>query len=122
MHDLGSAPVAKLVYGGTWAHENGRSMYNYHRTLSTSRAPGATLQYTFTGTGLDILGPNDGSATLEVTVDGEVVDASAGTMAASEFYQTYTLRGLSDGDHTVQVKVLSGTLVVDAVAVVPAPI
>jgi hypothetical protein len=122
MNDLALFPAAKLVYGGVWSHENGKSMYNYMRSLSTSRGTGATLEYTFTGTGLDILGPNDGSATLKVTVDGQVVDASAGTMAAPEFYQTYTLRGLSDGVHTVQVKVLSGTLVVDAVAVVSAPI
>ena len=122
MHDLGSVPVAKLVYGGSWAHENGRSMYNYHRTLSTSRAAGATLEYTFTGAGLDILGPNDGSATLEVSVDGQVVEASANTMASTEFYQTYTLRGLSQGEHTVRIAVLGGTLVVDAVAVVSAPI
>jgi hypothetical protein len=59
---------------------------------------------------------------LEVTVDGQVVDASASTMASEEFYQTFTLRGLSDAAHTVQVRVLSGTLVVDAVAVVAAPI
>jgi hypothetical protein len=43
-------------------------------------------------------------------------------MAATEFYQTYTLRGLSDAAHTVQFTVLGGTLVVDAVAVVSAPI
>jgi len=122
MHDLGAVPAAKLIYGGSWAHENGQSMYNYQRSLSTSRGAGATLEYSFTGTGLDILGPNDGSATLEVTVDGQVVEASASTMAATEFYQTYTLRGLSDTAHTVQFTVLGGTLVVDAVAVVSAPI
>jgi hypothetical protein len=122
MHDLAPTPSAKLVYGGGWAHENGRSMYNYHRTLSTSQGTGSTLEYTFSGTGLDILGPNDGSATLEVTVDGEVVETSAGTMASTEFYQTFTLRGLSDGQHTVQFRVSGGTLVVDAVAVVAAPL
>ena len=121
MYDLASPPSPKLVYGGGWAHENGKSMYNYQRSLSTSQATGSTLSYTFSGTGIDILGPNDGSATLEVTVDGEVAEASADTLAAGEFYQTYALRGLSNGKHTVQFKVLTGTLVVDAVAVVPAP-
>ena len=43
-------------------------------------------------------------------------------MASKEFYQTFTLRGLTNGAHTVQVKVLSGTLVVDAIGVVAAPI
>ncbi|MEU4449419.1 RICIN domain-containing protein [Actinosynnema sp. NPDC050801] len=119
MHDLAAVPAPKLRYGGAWAHESGKSMFNIQRTLSTSQAAGATLTYAFTGTGLDVLGPNNGSAVLEVTVDGKVVDPSAPTSAAAEFYQTFALRGLANGPHSVQVKVLSGTLVVDAVAVVP---
>lgn len=118
MYDLSATPVAKLVYSGPWNHENGKSMYNYQRSLSTSRGAGATLKYIFKGTGLDILGPNDGSAKLEVTVDGKVVNTSASTMASGELYQTFTLRGLNYGEHTVSLKVVSGTLVVDAVAVV----
>jgi hypothetical protein len=122
MTDLSPVPGPKLVYGGAWAHENGKGMFNYQRSLSTSQGTGATLTYTFRGTGLDILGPNGGTAKLQVTVDGQVVSASAGTLASKELYQTYTLRGLSSGMHTVQLKVVSGTLVVDAVGVVPAPI
>jgi hypothetical protein len=118
MYDLAAIPVSKLIYSGAWAHENGKSMYNYQRSLSTSKGVGATLQYTFEGAGLDILGPNDGSAQLEVTVDGKVVNPSAGTMASGDLYQTFTLRGLDYGGHTVRLKVVSGTLVVDAVAVV----
>lgn len=115
---LASPPTAKLVYGGSWAHENGKGMYNYQRSLSTSKSAGATLKYTFTGTGLDILGANNGTAKLEVAVDGQVTSASAGTAASTEFYQTYSLRGLGYASHTVQLKVTSGTLVVDAVGIV----
>jgi len=121
MNDLAPSPAIKLVYGGTWAHENGKGMYDYQRSLSASQGTGATLKYTFTGTGLDILGPNDGSAKLEVTVDGQVTDASASTTASKELYQAFALHGLGYGMHTVQLKVVSGTLVVDAVAVVAAP-
>jgi hypothetical protein len=116
--DLAAPPATKLVYGGSWAHENGKGMFNYQRSLSTSKGVGATLKYAFTGTGLDILGANKGTAKLEVTVDGQVTSASASTVASSELYQTYSLRGLSNGPHTVQVKVTEGTLVVDAVGVV----
>jgi len=108
-----------LVYGGAWAHENGKGMYNVQRSLSTSQGAGSTLTYTFTGTGLDILGPNNGSAVLEVAVDGSVVDPAAGTIASPEFYQTFTLRDLGPGRHTVRITVLAGTLVVDAVGIVP---
>ncbi|MEK3885327.1 RICIN domain-containing protein [Paenibacillus sp. PL2-23] len=121
MHTLASTPSPKLIYSGSWAHENGKSMYTYHRSLSTSQGAGAAMQYTFTGTGFDILGANTGTAVLEVTVDGQIVQSSAATKASSEMYQTYTLRGLSSGQHTVQVKVLSGTLAVDAVAIIAAP-
>jgi hypothetical protein len=120
-HDLASPVGTKLVYGGSWSHRNGQGMYNYQRSLSSGKTD-ATLKYSFSGTGIDILGANDGSAKLEVTVDGKVTSASTSTMASKEFYQTFSLRGLSDGAHTVQIRVLSGTLVVDAVAVVAAPL
>jgi hypothetical protein len=119
MSDLASPPGTKLVYGGAWAHENGKSMYNYERSLSTSQGINSTLTYSFTGTGIDILGPNDGSAKLEVTVDGQVAQAAASTNPAKELYQTFALRGLSPAAHAVQFKVTSGILVVDAMAVVP---
>ncbi len=119
--DLASPPAGKLVYGGSWSHKNGQGMYNYQRSLSTGGS-NATLKYTFNGTGLDVLGPNAGGAKLEVTVDGQVTEASASTMAATELYQTFALRGLAAGAHTVQLKVLSGNLTVDAVGVVAAPI
>jgi len=118
MSDLAASPAAKLTYGGSWAHENGKGMYQYQRSLSTSQGAGATLKYAFTGSGLDVLGANDGSAKLEVTVDGQVTNASASTMASKDLYQTFTLRGLTAGAHTVQLKVLSGKLIVDAVGVV----
>lgn len=118
MHDLAPVPAERLIYGGQWAHESGKSMYNLQRSLSTSRGSGATLEYAFTGTGLDLLGPNDGSATLEVAVDGQVIQPAANTRAARELYQTFSLRGLAATTHTVVIRVLSGTLVLDAIAVV----
>ena len=119
MTDLAPLPAQKVVYGGSWAHANGKSMYNYQRSLSTSQGTGSTLAYTFTGTGLDILGPNPGSAKLQVSVDGEITQQAASTQPAKELYQTFTLRGLSAGPHTVELAVVSGTLTVDAIGVVP---
>ena len=119
MHDLSPERAAKLSYEGGWAHALGQDMYNYHRSLSTSTASGATLTYTFEGSGIDILGPNNGTAKLEVTVDGQVKEASASTMSSDNMYQTFALRGLATSEHTVTFKVLSGTLVVDAIGIVP---
>jgi hypothetical protein len=120
-YDLASPPATKLVYGGSWTRSSGTNMYDNQRTLSKG-STGATLKYSFTGTGLDILGANGGSAKLEVTVDGQITDTSASTMASSQLYQTFTLRGLANGPHTVQLKVASGSLTVDSVGVVAAPI
>lgn len=118
MYDLSPERKTKLEYGGNWAHEVGKSMYDYHRTLSTSSGAGATLKYTFRGTGIDILGGNDGSATLEVIVDGEQREAAAETRASDPLYQTFSLRRLPAGEHTVEFTLVSGTLVVDAIGVV----
>ncbi|MDF2938566.1 MAG: S-layer domain protein, partial [Paenibacillaceae bacterium] len=118
MTDLAPVPNEKLVYSGSWSHTNGQGMYIYQRSTSISQGAGAAMSYTFTGTGLDILGPNDGTAKLEVAVDGLAVAKSAPTTASKELYQTYALRGLKYGRHTVQVKVIEGNLSVDAVAVV----
>ena len=118
MYDLTAARATRLIYNDQWAHRNGQGMYHYQRTLSTSQGAGATLQYTFAGTGLDILGPNNGTAVLEATVDGEIIVMSAPTIASRELYQTYALRGLAEGEHTVQIRVVSGTLVVDAIGIV----
>ncbi|HEX7599677.1 MAG TPA: sugar-binding protein, partial [Polyangia bacterium] len=116
-YDLSPSAAPKLVYGGSWSRSTGNTMYDEQRTLSKG-GTGATLKYTFTGTGLDILGANGGTAKLEVTVDGTVTDASASTMASAQLYQTYALRGLPRAQHTVQLKVVSGTLTVDSVGIV----
>ena len=117
MTDLAARPAAKLVYAGTWRHANGRGMFEYQRSASISQAPGATLSYTFTGTGLDITGVNDGTARLTVRVDGMVVATDVATRPSTNFQQTYDLRGLPRGKHTVTLEVTAGTLLVDAVGV-----
>ncbi|KUL21737.1 hypothetical protein [Actinoplanes awajinensis] len=118
MSDLAVTPAPKLVYGGGWRHANGRGMFEYQRSASISQGPGATLSYTFTGTGFDLLGVNDGSARLDVRVDGAPVETGVAARISVNFQQTYALRGLPRGRHTVTVEVTAGTLLVDAVGVV----
>src|SRR5699024_8834532 len=64
------------------------------------------------------LGVNDGSARLDVMVDGEITVVNAPTLASGQFEQAYTLRGLPYGEHTVTLEVTAGELNVDAVGVV----
>ncbi|WP_253871130.1 Ig-like domain-containing protein [Promicromonospora umidemergens] len=121
MTDLADPAATKLVYDGEWAHANGKGMFEYGRTSSISQGSDASVSYTFTGSGLDVLGPNDGSARLDVTVDGEPVAVNARTRASGQYQQAFELRGLGWGEHTVTLTVASGTLNVDAVGVVSAP-
>ncbi len=121
LNDLADPPVARLVYDGSWRHANGGGMYEYQRSSSTSQAAGASVSYTFTGTGLDVLGVDNGSARLDVLLDGELVAMNQSTRTSTNYQQTYSLRGLPYGEHTVTLAVTTGTLAVDAVGVVQTP-
>lgn len=116
LHDLSGSPATKLVYDGQWSHTLGGGMYEYHRTKSATSSAGAAVSYTFTGSGLDILGAHNGSARLNVYVDGDLVESNARTQNAREFQASYALRGLPWGQHTVRVAVASGSYSIDAIA------
>ena len=90
-----------LQYNDQWSNRVGGSMYQNLRSTSTSTGKGATLTYRFKGTGLDLLGADDGSATLDVAVDGKPVALNAATQPSGSYGTTYSLRGLSDGEHAV---------------------
>ncbi|MFT4211342.1 MAG: DUF1080 domain-containing protein [Microbacterium sp.] len=114
-----STPV--LQFDSSWSHVNGQGMYEWQRTASTSTAQGASMSYTFTGTGLDVIGTNTGSATLDVTVDGTQIVTDASTYAAGSEKTTYMLRGLSNAEHTVTIQTANSSAInVDAVGVVVA--
>ena len=94
--------VALLAYNGEWQHLDGQGMYVYKRSISNSTGKGATLTYTFNGTGIDLNGANSGKAKLNVTVDGKQVALNATTTKSSATQPTtYELRGLKNGKHTV---------------------
>ncbi|MDR1798554.1 MAG: Ig-like domain-containing protein, partial [Bifidobacteriaceae bacterium] len=121
MKTLDDPPAPKLQYTGTWAHANGQGMHIYGRTQSTSSAAGSTVSYTFTGTGIDLVGPNTGTGVIDVAVDGTTIAYSQATQASGQYQQTYALRGLKLASHTVTFTLVSGTLAVDAVGVLTVP-
>lgn len=114
-----SVPV--LTFDASWSHVNGQGMFEWQRTASKSTAKGAAMTYAFTGTGLDIIGTNNGATTLDVIVDGVTVAAAAPTFAAGSEKTTFMLRGLEDAPHTVVVKTANDASInVDAVGVITA--
>ncbi|KJL40584.1 fibronectin type III domain-containing protein [Microbacterium trichothecenolyticum] len=114
-----SVPV--LQFDKNWSHANGQGMFEWQRTASKSTAKGASMTYSFTGTGMDIIGTNAGTTTLDVIVDGVQVATAAPTFAAGSERTTFILRGLSSGPHTVVIKTANDASInVDAVGVVTA--
>ena len=114
-----SVPV--LTFDASWSHVNGQGMFEWQRTASKSTAKGAAMTYTFTGTGLDIIGTNGGATTLDVSVDGVPIAAAAPTFAAGSERTTFILRGLEDAAHTVVIKTANDASInVDAVGVITA--
>ncbi len=114
-----SVPV--LQFDEKWSHVNGQGMFEWQRTASKSTGAGATMSYTFTGTGLDLIGTNPGAATLDVIVDGTVVAAAAPTWSAGSERTTFQIRGLRDARHTVAIRTANDSSInVDAVGVITA--
>lgn len=116
-YDLTSERNPKLVYNDKWDHKYGQSMYVYQRTISESTGKGATLEYTFTGTGLEILAGTDKTAKIKVTVDNHIISSEAQTQTAANMNTIYYLHGLPYGEHSIQLEVVSGVLSVDMVGV-----
>ncbi|MYW62729.1 GH59 galactosidase [Streptomyces sp. SID8379] len=109
-----------VTYEGTWSRKasNGDAM-DWYRSTSTSTTAGASFTVPFRGTGLDVIGGNDGSAVVDVYVDGELVAKDAKTAVSDKRLATYALRGLPDGKHEARFVLKSGKLVLDAFDTAP---
>lgn len=115
-YDLSQQRNVKLQYNDKWSHANGKGMYVYQRSISSSTQAGATLSYKFTGTGLEILGVNTMDCSVQATVDGEKMESQA-IQRSSNMNMTFAVAGLEYGEHTITIEVLEGTLSVDMVGI-----
>lgn len=72
-YDLTPQKNAKLVYNNKWSRTcANQGMFVYQRSVSNSTGTGASITYTFNGTGLEVLGYNKSTGgTVNVTVDGQ---------------------------------------------------
>ncbi len=127
-YDLSQEKKTKLVYNDLWTRTCAdQGMFVYQRSMSFSQGAGATLSYTFQGTGLELLGSNKRARNegkenelanlLNVTVDGKPFKTRDPIWTADNMCTTYQLDGLPYGEHTVTIEVAQGSLAVDAVAV-----
>ncbi|KJK35665.1 GH59 galactosidase [Streptomyces variegatus] len=106
---------SSVTYDGTWSRKAslGDAM-DWYRSTSTGTTAGSSFTVPFTGTGIDIIGGNDGTAVLDVYVDGKLIARDAKTAATDKRLATYALRGLPDGAHTARFVLKSGKIVLDA--------
>jgi hypothetical protein len=111
-----------ITYVGSWSYATNRGAGDFDNDVHFTAANGNSVSYTFTGTGVDVLGPkSNASGQFNVSVDGALI----GTF--SEFANTYTpqsviysARHLAPGTHTIQlVKESSSYFQIDAFRVVP---
>ena len=105
-----------VKYEGNWTINNpgGGSADNWYRTISSSSTADASFTFTANGNGFAIMGGNDGSAVIDVYVDGQLKAENAATKAAPTRGETYILSDLAAENHTIKVVLKSGTLKVDA--------
>ena len=105
-----------LSYEGSWEHVNQKGSQYSQRSLSTSSQKGSSVSYSFEGTGFALIGENNGSAKVNVYVDGNAVSENAATVKTSSHQPYLMVRGLENGEHMVTVELEEGTLNVDSVA------
>lgn len=105
----------RFEYFGNWEHELMSSFKNYKRTLSKGTV-GDSLIFKFTGSGFGIMGAQIGTSQVEMTIDdGEQMLITP----AKSKERAITCRAfdLSEGEHTVAIKVISGDFYVDGAEV-----
>ena len=105
----------RFEYFGNWEHELMSSFKNYKRTLSKGTV-GDSLIFRFTGSGFGIMGAQIETSQVEMTIDdGEQMLITP----AKSKERAITCRAfdLSEGEHTVAIKVISGDFYVDGAEV-----
>ncbi len=105
-----------VTYEGTWTIDNpgGGSANDWYRTLSVTNSENASFSFPINGSGFAVLGPNDGTAVLDVYVNDTLVAENATTVASPSRGETYSLSDLEAKEHNIKIVVKSGTLKVDA--------
>ncbi len=97
---------ASLIYSDGWRAEAHRGRGDYRDDLHVSATPGATVEFAFQGSGIEILAEKSGElGQVEVVIDGK----SAGTVTEAQnpfplLYQIpiYRNLALANGSHTVR--------------------
>ncbi|MBR7832123.1 alpha-L-fucosidase [Actinospica durhamensis] len=114
---------ASISYDGTWTYTGNRGAGDYDNDVHYTAANGGTATITFTGTGIDYIGPMESQdGTANVILDGVQVGTTSasysGAYTAQQFL--YQVRDLTPATHTLQLVKTGGTYVqIDAFQIWP---
>ncbi|MCL6471330.1 MAG: flagellar filament capping protein FliD [Firmicutes bacterium] len=99
---------SKVTYIGSWADGAGGN------TKESSTA-GDSAKFTFTGSGVTWYATKDvGMGVAKVYIDGVYKqDVDLSSSSTQSMQNVYSIAGLSDGSHTIEIKVSSGTVNID---------
>ena len=103
-------------YSGSWNHTTMGSFKTYKRTSSDGEA-GAVMTIKFNGNGFAVTGENKKDAVINVKIDGTETVNSYAVPNGGLREIAYFAGGLSEGEHTAEIEVVSGTLNVDSVQI-----
>ncbi|KAF7373369.1 hypothetical protein MSAN_00546500 [Mycena sanguinolenta] len=93
---------SQITYTGLWT--GGGGQLNYDHTASASRAAGATMTFSFSGTSIFVVGSYDPntSCTGSFALDANVTTFSSPSLSTSQDHQTiFASAVLPDGPHTL---------------------
>ncbi|CAM4400042.1 X2-like carbohydrate binding domain-containing protein [Paenibacillus typhae] len=101
-----------IVYSGAWSSQSGRPHGDYRGDVHYTETDGDYFEYTFKGTGIDLLTEKDSSqGDILVYLDDEASPQTVSTYTpgAKEAQQVvYSMSGLADEEHTLKVVKGSG--------------
>ena len=115
--------AASITYDSTWTYSSNRGSGDYDNDVHYTSTNGGTATITFTGTGIDYIGPMESEdGTANVIVDGVQVGTTKASYSGSYTAQQYLyqVRGLTPGTHTLKLVKTGGTYVqIDAFQIWP---
>jgi hypothetical protein len=114
---------ASISYAGTWTHGANRNAGDYDNDVHWTATNGDSATITFTGTGIDYIGPMEtADGTANVILDGVQVGTIQASYSGSYTPQQflYQVRGLAGGSHTLELAKTGGSyLQIDAFQIWP---
>jgi hypothetical protein len=100
-----------ITYSGSWGHSTGRGLGDYQDDVHYTEANDAYFEYSFTGTGIDLITEKDSSqGDMDIYVDN-LFKQTVSTYNDSRLVQqtVYSISGLANGPHTIKAVKKSGS-------------